>query len=65
MACGRLDGEVELCLQPWDYAAGLLLVTEAGGAVTALDGSPLPLTHGSSLLASNGLLHSQIQQVAL
>ena len=37
VACGRLDGYVELCLQPWDYAAGLLLVTEAGGAVTALD----------------------------
>lgn len=65
VACGRLDGYVELCLQPWDYAAGLLLVTEAGGTVTALDGSTLPLTHGSSLLASNRLIHSQIQQVAL
>ena len=64
VACGRLEGYVELCLQPWDYAAGLLLVTEAGGAATALDGSPLPLTHGSSLLASNGLIHTQLQQAA-
>ena len=43
VACGRLDGYVELSLQPWDYAAGRLLVEEAGGRVTAPDGSPLSL----------------------
>ena len=45
VACGRLEGYVELSLQPWDYAAGLLLVEEAGGRVTAPDGSPrLPVS---------------------
>ena len=43
VACGRLDGYVELSLQPWDYAAGMLIVAEAGGWVTAPDGSPLSL----------------------
>ena len=40
VACGRLDGYWEVRLGPWDVAAGILLVTEAGGVVTALDGSP-------------------------
>lgn len=57
VACGRLEGYVELALQPWDYAAGLLLVEEAGGEVTAPDGGPLSLTEGGAVLASNRLLH--------
>lgn len=57
VACGRLEGYVELSLQPWDYAAGLLLVEEAGGSVTAPDGTPLSLTAGSGVLASNKILH--------
>ena len=60
VACGRLEGYVELALQPWDYAAGLLLVEEAGGRVTAPDGSRLSLTQGSGVLASNGILHSEL-----
>ena len=63
MACGRLDGYVELSLQPWDYAAGRLLVEEAGGRVTAPDGSPLSLCQGGPLLASNGRLHSTLQTI--
>ena len=35
VACGRLEGYVELSLQPWDYAAGMLILAEAGGQVTA------------------------------
>ena len=60
VACGRLDGYVELSLQPWDYAAGMLIVAEAGGRVTAPDGSPLSLCQGGPLLASNGRLHSAL-----
>ena len=60
VACGRLDGYVELSLQPWDYAAGMLIVEEAGGRVTVLDGSPLSLSQGGSLLATNGQLHSAL-----
>ena len=61
VACGRLDGYVELALQPWDYAAGMCIVAEAGGRATATDGSPLSLSQGGSLLATNGRLHSALQ----
>lgn len=63
VACGRLDGYVELFLQPWDYAAGLLIVNEAGGRITAPDGSPLSLCQGGPLLASNGKLHAALQSL--
>lgn len=57
VACGRQDGYVELTAMPWDYAAGWLILTEAGGAATAPDGSPLPLDRPSGILASNGKIH--------
>ena len=60
VACGRQDGFVERRLQPWDYAAGLLIVAEAGGQATDLDGAALPLAHGSGVAASNGLIHSAV-----
>ena len=63
VACGRLDGCVELSLQPWDYAAGMLIVAEAGGRVTAPDGSPLSTCQGGPLLASNGKLHAVLQSL--
>ena len=64
VACGRQDGYVELAAMPWDYAAGWLIVTEAGGAVTAPDGTPLPLDRPSGLLASNGRIHQlMLEQV--
>ncbi len=56
VACGRLDGYWERGLSPWDLAAGVVLVEEAGGQVTAYDGSPFVLQSGR-ILASNGLLH--------
>ncbi len=59
VACGRLDGYWELGLRPWDIAAGALIVEEAGGCVSALDGSPLKLD-GKSLLAANRPIHKQM-----
>ena len=56
VACGRLDGYWERGLAPWDIAAGIVLVREAGGRVTAYDGSPLDVMAGR-LLATNGHLH--------
>lgn len=41
LAAGKADLFFECCLRPWDYAAGSLIVTEAGGMVSALDGTPL------------------------
>lgn len=54
-AAGRVDGYWEQGLQPWDMAAGLLLVREAGGYITALDGED-PLLSGG-VLATNEPLH--------
>lgn len=53
VACGRAELYFELHLSPWDYAAGSLIVEEAGGVVTTMDGGPLSLKHPCSLLAKN------------
>jgi myo-inositol-1(or 4)-monophosphatase len=59
VACGRLDAHWELDLEPWDMAAGALLVEEAGGTVTGARGEPFD-PYRRSLLASNGLVHAAI-----
>ncbi|HEV7664520.1 MAG TPA: inositol monophosphatase family protein [Chloroflexota bacterium] len=56
VACGRLDGYWEHAVQPWDLAAGVVLVSEAGGTLSATDGSPFSID-ANQVLASNGLLH--------
>jgi myo-inositol-1(or 4)-monophosphatase len=56
VAAGRFDGFWEARLHPWDIAAGVLLVEEAGGHVTGMDGRPLDLFAGH-VVASNGPLH--------
>ena len=56
VASGRLDGYWERGLSPWDLAAGVVLVNEAGGQVTAYDGSPFDIASGRAL-ATNGHLH--------
>jgi myo-inositol-1(or 4)-monophosphatase len=56
-ACGRYDAFFELRLSPWDLAAGLLLVREAGGIVTTLDGAPCPVAE-TSILAGNPAMHA-------
>ena len=57
VACGRVDMFYEEGLKPWDFAAGLLLVEEAGGRVSSMRGTPLRF--GDVLLASNGLVHGE------
>jgi len=59
-AAGRVDGYWEFNLNPWDTAAGVLLVREAGGTVTSFDGSPFQLD-SREVLASNGLVHHEMQ----
>ena len=56
VAAGRFDAFWELMLAPWDMAAGLLLVREAGGRVTGLDGVDIGPAH-TPVVASNGLMH--------
>ena len=58
VACGRLDGFWEFGLNPWDMAAGKLLVEEAGGVVTDMRGAPHDLK-SPHILTDNGLLHSE------
>ncbi|HSL92963.1 MAG TPA: inositol monophosphatase family protein [Candidatus Limnocylindrales bacterium] len=59
LASGRFDGFWELSLRPWDTAAGLLILAEAGGVATRLDGSPYDI-HQPDILASNGRIHEQM-----
>lgn len=64
VACGRLDGYWERGLQPWDITAGIVILSEAGGKVTAYDGSPLDINSGR-ILATNGLIHDSLSQALL
>ncbi|GIV54549.1 MAG: inositol monophosphatase [Candidatus Kapaibacterium sp.] len=59
VAAGRFDGFWEVGLHPWDIAAGTLLITEAGGTVSAYDGSPHTLDT-RTIVASNGRIHRQL-----
>lgn len=59
VACGRFDGFWEEGLNPWDIAAGKLLIEEAGGTVTYYDNSPLSI-YSPPILASNGLIHNEM-----
>ncbi len=61
VACGRVDGYWERGLSPWDIAAGIILLQEAGGKVTAYDSTPLKIDSGR-LLATNGYLHNSLSQ---
>lgn len=61
VACGRLDGYWERGLSPWDIAAGIIILEEAGGKITAYDESPLIIESGR-LLATNGKIHHQLSQ---
>ncbi|MGD1900538.1 MAG: inositol monophosphatase family protein [Phormidesmis sp.] len=61
VACGRLDGYWERGLSPWDVAAGVILVQEAGGQVSAYDQGPFDIQTGR-ILATNGNVHSELSE---
>lgn len=58
VACGRADGYVELLISPWDYAAGALLVEEAGGIVTDPSGTPMQYAYPSGICAGTAVTHA-------
>jgi myo-inositol-1(or 4)-monophosphatase len=62
VAAGRFDAFYEEGLRPWDVAAGVLLVEEAGGRVTHYDGSPFRI-YTPPIAASNGLIHEAMLDV--
>ena len=61
VACGRFDAFWELVLAPWDVAAGFLMVQEAGGIVTDLEGNP-PVLTAESFVAGNPAMHAWLLQ---
>ena len=59
-ACGRLDTFWEFGLNPWDMAAGVLLVSEAGGRVSDMKGAAHNVRSSKHILADNGLIHDEV-----
>lgn len=62
LACGRLDGFWELHLAPWDVAAGVLVLREAGGVITDLEGNEDVVRHGG-FIAGNQTIHRELQRL--
>lgn len=62
VACGRFDGFWEVTLNPWDMAAGVLIVQEAGGKFTNFKGFPSDI-YTPNVLATNGFIHEQMVEV--
>ncbi len=62
VACGRLDGFWEVNLNPWDVAAGKIIIEEAGGKVTDFYGNKFSI-YTKGIVASNGLIHEQMLEV--
>lgn len=62
VACGRVDGFYEYNLNAWDVAAGAFIVQQAGGTVADFNGKP-EFIENRTLLASNGLIHEEMQRV--
>lgn len=62
VSCGKVEGYYESGLNPWDLAAGILLVKEAGGIISDMNGGTAVLTHGS-VIASNPEIHPQLENV--
>ncbi|GAB4473887.1 MAG: inositol monophosphatase family protein [Anaerolineae bacterium] len=62
VACGRLDGYWEMRLHPWDLAAGVLIVREAGGRITGYRAAAPEeeILSGAQVVASNGLIHEEM-----
>ncbi len=63
VASGRVDAFFEASLSPWDYAAGSIIITEAGGIITALDGSPIRLDTVCSIATGNKSTHAEMREI--
>ncbi len=63
VANGRLDGYWEFKLRPWDVAAGILILEEAGGIATQMNGAAIQLTSFLNLVASNPVLHKKMVDI--
>lgn len=62
-AAGRFEGFFEVALSPWDVAAGVLLIQEAGGKVSHWDGTPFDIHSKETIFASNGHIHDAMASI--
>ncbi|MCI0417546.1 inositol monophosphatase, partial [bacterium] len=62
LAMGRFDGFFEVFLNPWDTAAGVLILTESGGAITDFEGRPYSI-YQRELAASNGFIQNEMVSI--
>jgi len=62
VACGKVDGYWEFDLKPWDSAAGILIVKEAGGRISKMDGNKYSLNN-QQILATNGKIHDHMLEI--
>lgn len=65
VACGRTEVFFEYSLCPWDYAAGSLIITEAGGHISTLTGGPLPITERCAVWASNDVNKDVLKELTV
>lgn len=63
IAMGKFDCFYEEILRPWDYAAGAIIIEEAGGKITDLEGNALSYEKSRGILASNGYTHEELQKL--
>lgn len=63
IAAGRIDGYFETKIKPWDYAAGSLILSEAGGVSSTYENEALPFDTPSSIIASNGVIHKELYTI--
>lgn len=61
VAAGRIDGYFEFNLKPWDYAAGSLIIEEAGGKITEWDGKSLPYLYNSSVISCTPEIYEKLK----
>ncbi|MBD3815344.1 MAG: inositol monophosphatase, partial [Halothiobacillus sp.] len=64
VAAGRLDGYWEFGLQPWDIAAGVLMVREAGGVVVDFSGKEEFMTNGNLIAANPKITHAMLKAIS-
>ena len=62
VGCGRIDAFWEFGLNPWDMAAGFVILEEAGGRTSEMTGKPANV-RSPHILASNGILHAEIEEL--
>lgn len=63
VSCGRADGYFEFGVKPWDIAAGILILREAGGEAVTVDGEKPPLDRECALVATNGRFTEELRQM--